>query len=134
MLLVAEEDVLGDRQVGAQRQLLVDDDDAHGLGIPDGAEFADVAVIDDLALVGPARPDAGENVHESGLAGAVLAAHGVDLTAADIEGDVVERLELPEGLGDVPHPEDEIVRLPARNGLARLARRLPGHSPTSSAV
>ena len=31
--LVAEEDVLGDREVGAEGQLLVDDDDAGGLAV-----------------------------------------------------------------------------------------------------
>ena len=38
--LVAEEDVLGDRQVGHQRELLVDDDDALGLGVVDRVEPA----------------------------------------------------------------------------------------------
>ena len=37
--LVAEEDVLGDRQLGDQRQLLVDDDDAGGLALPDVLEL-----------------------------------------------------------------------------------------------
>ena len=47
--LVAEEDVLGDRQVRAERQLLVDDDDAALLAVADAGELARLAVEDDLA-------------------------------------------------------------------------------------
>ena len=45
--LVAEEDVLGDRQLGDQRELLVDDHDAGVLAGADVAELALLALVDD---------------------------------------------------------------------------------------
>ncbi|MPM61620.1 hypothetical protein SDC9_108480 [bioreactor metagenome] len=72
-LLVAEEHVLSDREVGDQRQLLMDDGDAFALTVVDLAEFADLAVIDDIALIGAVGVDAGQDVHQRRFSGAVLA-------------------------------------------------------------
>ena len=47
--LVVEEDVLGDREVGAQRELLVDDDDALGLAVADVPELDGLVLEDDVA-------------------------------------------------------------------------------------
>src|SRR5690606_35790756 len=80
--LVAEEDVLRDRQLRAERQLLVDDDDAGVLAVADAAELALPPVEDDLTLVRAVRVDAGQHLHQRRLPGAVLTADGVDLTAA----------------------------------------------------
>jgi hypothetical protein len=77
--LVAEEDVLGDGELGDQRQLLVDDDDARLLGGADVRNVHGLALEEDLAFVGAVRPHPGEHLHQGGLAGAVLAADGVDL-------------------------------------------------------
>ena len=90
--LVVEEDVLGNRKVGAQRELLVDDDDALGLAVADVAERHRLALEDDVALVAAVRVDPAQHVHEGGLAGAVLAADGVDLAAPDREGHVLSAL------------------------------------------
>ena len=72
-LLVAEEDVLGDRQQRHQRQFLVDDDDAELLAVGDAREAALLALEDDLAVVGAVRIDAAQHLHQRRLAGAVLA-------------------------------------------------------------
>nr|GFD54620.1 hypothetical protein [Tanacetum cinerariifolium] len=49
---VAHEDVFCHRQIGDQRQLLVDDDDPGGLGFADGLGFERLAVPDDFAVPG----------------------------------------------------------------------------------
>ena len=48
--LVAEKDVLGDRQQRHQRQFLVDDDDAEMLAVGDARKAALLALVDDLRL------------------------------------------------------------------------------------
>ena len=85
-LLVAEEDVLRDREVGDQRELLVDDHDPDVLAVADAAEVDGLAVVDDLAVVAAGRVDARQHLHQRGLAGAVLTADRVDLAAARRRG------------------------------------------------
>src|SRR5665648_779094 len=89
--LVAQEDVLGDRQVGAQRELLVDDHDAVVLAVPDPAELDRLALEGDLAVIGAVRVHPGENLHQGGLACPVLPADRVNLPRADRERDVLQR-------------------------------------------
>jgi hypothetical protein len=75
----AEENVFTDTEFVDQRELLGDDGDAGGLGVADGVE-GDRAVVDaEFALVGAVRMDAGEELDEGRLAGAVFAAEGVNL-------------------------------------------------------
>ena len=97
--LVAEEDVLGDGQVRAQRQFLVDDDDAALFALPDVGELADLAVEVDLAGVGAVRVHPGQHLHQRRFAGAVLAADGVDLLPTHRQADVLQRLHAGEFLG-----------------------------------
>jgi hypothetical protein len=77
----AEEDVLGDGEVRGQEGLLVDHGDAFvssfdGIGEVDRAAFPE-----HLAAV--ATVHAGDNLHEGGFAGAVLAHDKVDLAGLD---------------------------------------------------
>ena len=119
LALIVEEDVLGDRQVGAEGELLMDDDDALRLAVAEALELHLVAHEDDVAVVGAVRVDPRQHLHEGGFAGAVLAADGVDLAALDREVHVRERLDAGEGLGDVAHLENDLAhvrRLP-REGL-----------------
>ncbi len=104
--LVAEEQVLGDRELRDQRELLVDDHDAGLLGLLDVREADFLALEDDLAGVGAVRVDAGEDLHQGRLAGTVLAADRVDLAGTDVERDLRECLHTRELLGDRPHLED----------------------------
>ena len=80
--LVAEEDVLGDRQQRHQRQFLMDDDDAERARCRRCARTPLLALEEDLALVGAVRIDAAQHLHQRRLAGAVLAADRVDLAVA----------------------------------------------------
>ena len=57
-LLVAEEDVLRDGEVGDERELLMDDHDPLGLGVVDAREADGAAAVVDLALVGAGGLDA----------------------------------------------------------------------------
>src|SRR6478609_4011780 len=84
-VLVADEEVLGDREQRDECQLLVDDHDAGSLGVADVAELHLRAVEVDLAAVGAVRVDPGEHLHQGRLPGAVLAADAVDLAALNIE-------------------------------------------------
>ena len=77
--LVAEEHVLGDRQERHERQFLVDDDDPEVLGLGDVAERHRLALVEDVARVGPVRVDTRQHFHQRRLAGTVLAADGMDL-------------------------------------------------------
>ena len=108
-LLVAEEDVLGDRQQRHQRQFLVDDDDADALGIVDAGKTAFLAEEADRALVAAMRIDARQHLHERRLAGAVLADDGVYFAGAHIQVDVLQRLHAGKRLGDVAHFKNDVV-------------------------
>src|SRR5690606_10787320 len=74
----------------------------------DAAEGAALPVEVDLALVRAVRVDAGEHLHQRRLAGAVLAADGVDLTAPHGQVDVLQRLDAGERLGDPGHPQNVV--------------------------
>ena len=100
---VAEEDVLGNRELGHQRQLLVDDDDADLLAVVDATKAPLGAQVTDLAAVVAMRVDARQHLHQRRFAGAVLADDGVDFTLADGQIDVVERIHAGEGFDDPPH-------------------------------
>ncbi len=102
----AEEDVLGDGQLGDERELLVDDRDAGGLALADVAEPHHLALVDDVALVAAERVDARQHLHQRRLAGAVLADDRVDLAGLHLDRHVVQRLDAGELLADGAHLED----------------------------
>src|SRR3954449_6176130 len=87
--LVAEHEVLGDAQVRGERELLVDHGDPQLLGVARAVEAHLLALQLDVAVV-PAL-GLGEQLHQRGLAGAVLAGHGVHLAPAHLEVDAVDR-------------------------------------------
>ena len=104
MRLGAEIDVLRHRQVRRECQLLVDDGDAVPLGrdrVGDGHGLA----VDQQLAAGVGLVRAGQNLHQRGLAGAVLAHQRQHLAAPCLEADVVERLDPGEGLGNSAHLE-----------------------------
>ena len=95
--LPAGEDVLGNRKLRHQRAFLMHDADAEIAGRL-FVELADFGAIDqDAALV--ARIDAGDDLAEGRLAGAVFAEQRTDFTALDAHRDVVERPHAGEELG-----------------------------------
>ena len=103
--LAPEQHVLGDRQVGRERKLLIDDRDAVLPGRERTGDGDGLPVDQDLAarirLVG-----AGQDLHQRRFAGAVLAHERMDFAGMDLERDVRERPHAGERLGDVAHLED----------------------------
>ena len=95
---MADEDVLRDRQVREQARLLVDDRDAQRPRVRGPADLRRLAVEADRSRVG--LMDAGQDLDQRALAGAVLADQAVDLAGQQLQRDVVERLRRPESLRD----------------------------------
>src|SRR5699024_2078080 len=81
--LAPHEDVLGDRQVGKERRLLVDDRDSCALRFGCRGEIHRFAIEDEIP--GIALIEACDDLHQSGFARAVLADERVDRTAVDRE-------------------------------------------------
>jgi len=117
---LGHEDVLGDGGVAAQRDLLVHQADAqpHGMGRAVDAHIQ--AVERDRALVG--LVDAVDDVHQRGLAGAVLAAQGVDLAGTQREVHARERARSAEALADAAQREQRL-RVVAHSPIPLVPRR-----------
>jgi hypothetical protein len=71
------------------------------------------------------RVDARQHLHQRGLAGAVLADHGVDLAGAHAQVHVLQRGHAVKALRDAAHVEDRVVHLVSL--LARMvhAKKVP---------
>ncbi len=102
--LAAHEDVLGDRQVGEQRRLLVDHRDAGRLGLGGRAEVDVVTLEPERAAV--ALVDARHDLDQRGLAGAVLPDERVDRAGVDGQAARPQGTHGAERLGDVRQLED----------------------------
>ena len=106
--LDAEHDVLGDGEDRDQHEVLVDHADAGADRVAGAAELDRLAVDEDLALVRPV--EAGEDVHQRGLAGAVLAEQAEDLARPDRQVHVGIGDDAAEPLGDAPSSMSTLVR------------------------
>ena len=84
---------------GKQQQLLEDRGDAAALGVVRVREAHDLAVQADGAGVG--LVDAGDDLDQRRLAGAVLAEQRMHLAGADVEADPVQRAHAGKRLGDL---------------------------------
>ena len=95
-----EAEVLRHRQVVAERELLMDDADAGGERLlrPLKSRRACRTTLDVPAV---RLVDAGEDLSERALAGAVLAAERMTGPRGDREADVLEREDAGKSLGDV---------------------------------
>ena len=82
-LLVAEEHVLDDVEVVAQRQVLIDGRDPVRLGVARAVEVDRLALPEDLPLVGLPEPEM--VLISDGLAGAVVAGERGDLAGRNGE-------------------------------------------------
>ena len=98
MLLAAEEHVLDDVEVVAQREVLVDDLDAERRGVLGAVDRDRLALEEELPGVGAV--DAGDRLDQRRLAGAVVTDEGGDLARVDLEVDVVQHLDGAEALVD----------------------------------
>src|SRR5580704_6956163 len=86
--------VFGHGQVGDERELLVDEQDALLLGVERTGEGERLTLEDDLA--GVRLQAAGQYLHERRLARAILTAEGVDLARTQVEADIFQRLHARE--------------------------------------
>ena len=133
--LVAEHDVLGDGEDRDQHEVLVDHADPGRHGVAGPGEVLDDVVEHDLALVG--LVEAVEDVHQRGLAGAVLTQQAVDLAGQDLERDPVVGHQRAEALGDVAKDELHGTASYSRDGSwgmqtgGRLLSRPPSDGATS---
>ena len=123
--LARGEDVLGDRQVAEQVQLLEDHADAvRRPRRPDVAKDDRLAVEQDA----PERRllDAGDDLHQRRLAGAVLADQHVDRAAAHLEIGLLDRDGAGIDLRDVFEPQDDVVSVGRAHGYRPDRRASPG--------
>ncbi len=126
--LHADEDVLGDGQVGEERRLLEDDRDPGRLRLLGVVEDRLLAVEQQPAGVGPV--DAGEDLDERRLAGAVLADEAVHLTGEELDVAVLERVNGAEALLGVFEREDWAGRaVSSRSSASRWGRRAERGAP-----
>ena len=108
--IVSHEHVVEDRQVGNDRQLLMDDRDQPRIGAMPGRQSR--AVHEDLAL--SRRNEPAEDLHERALAGAVLAAEPVHLAGRQLEVHLLEGDDAAIGLAQSFDVEDPPRRLCSR--------------------
>jgi hypothetical protein len=122
--LAAGEDVGGHRQVGKGEHLLVDHADAPFEPLARAREVQRLAAPVHGAAVGP--QDAGQDLEQRGLPGAILAHQGVRLPLGHREGHASQRLDGAEGLADVAEFEPCHGRGSARH--LTTPRGAAGHS------
>src|SRR4051812_48293071 len=97
--LPAGEDVFADAGGFGERQVLVDGLDAALAGVAGAGEGRPLALVPELAVV--RLEDARDHLDEGGLAGPVVAGERQDLAAAQLEADLLERVDAAEALADL---------------------------------
>ena len=113
---VTEHEVLGDREPGDEPELLVHHADARVDRLTRRCEVDPPAVEGDRALVGAVQ--AGEDVRQRRLPGAVLAQQRVHLAQRRIEVDPVVCDDPGEPLRDAPHRDGRGLRCRHRSSRA----------------
>ena len=98
-LIQAEDDVLRDGQHVDQLEVLVDHADAVGKSVLRGVDADLLIVFEDAPLV--RHIDAGEHIHQRGLAAAVFTEQAQNLAAVDRQIDIVICHYLAESLRDI---------------------------------
>src|SRR5262245_60132150 len=119
----AGEDVLGDGQVGEDRRLLVHRDDPETVCCLRVADVDEVPVDANLALVG--LDDPGEDLHQRGLAGAILTDERMDGAGLDGEADIGQCIDAAVALRDS-------LELDEWRRLRRHQRVYPAGTPPST--
>ena len=121
--LRAEKDVLRDGEIGRDAELLMHHADPGGARVARRAEVNRLAV--DPHFAGVAGVDAGDDLHQRALAGAVLARDAVDRARPQREIDAPQRVDAAERLGDSRQFQARRRHLPAlrlRSGTAPPSR------------
>ena len=107
--LAPDIDVFRHGQVLHEVQLLMDDADAERLRVARAVDVDMLSKEFDRAAV--ARVDAGQHLHERRLAGAVFADQRHDLSLADLQLRVVQRVDAREVFLDTGHSENRFGHL-----------------------
>ncbi len=139
--MAVDKEVLGHRQVGNDRGMLIDAGDprAPGAAVRDGRR--ELAAEADLAAVG--RTKSGQDAHQSGLACAVAADERMGFPGQDADARVLQRHCRPVALGDADRLDDRRLLGPAfrhgrahSRGIRACCPRAPDrrHSPLSRAA
>ena len=116
----SDENVLRHGEVAYHIEFLMDDDDSRLLRVMRIVEFDFLSLEDDRS--GILRIDAGQNLHESGFPGSVLAHQRMYLSALQRKIDMIQRVDTGEGFVDQFHLQDHFTHfLPP---LCQLLRRL----------
>ena len=110
--LAAKEDVVGRRQLRDEIELLMNDRNARPLGVLHAGELHRRAHEPDDAVV--LDVNAGENLHQRRLAGAVLADQRMNLAGPEVEVDVDQGRDTAERLGDARDFEDNAIAASAQ--------------------
>ena len=120
-ILMADENVLRDIEIGKQQRLLIDRRDAHPLRLGRARDRDAASVQPDLAAVG--LINAGDDFDQRRLAGAVLAEQRMDFAGIKRKRNVLQRLRGVEPLGDAADIENRRVALLRRVHGSFSARR-----------
>ena len=122
---VADEDVFGDGQLRKEQQLLIDDRDALGARVAGRGEMNDLVADANLARV--RAMNAGHDLDQRRLAGAVLAEQRVDLAGAHVERHVAQHRDADEGLRNATERNQwtHLSALPARRSEKILLLSAP---------
>src|SRR5208337_2413352 len=129
--LLAQKDVLPHRHFRNEGELLVHDGDSRLDRGTDGflLETQLLSLEGDCPFVGSVRIDPGKNLDQRGLARAVFPAEPVDLSAADLKGDVAQSGDARESLCHVRDIKDDVAL-----HLLLLKKRGSGASPFSTSA
>ena len=133
-VLMADEDVLGDVEVGKEQRLLIDRGDAEALALGGVADGHRLAGEQDFAAIG--LVDAGHDLDQGRLAGAVFAEQRVDFAGIERQRHVLERLGGVEPLGDVAHFKNRGCRpaIGPPGAPVPRPRRVPFQTPSSASA
>ena len=99
--LQPENDIFSGRQYVHQLEMLMDHADAVVEGVLGGADDNFLVVNEDLTIVREIYP--GEHIHQGSFAAAVLTQKRQDLTAVNIQPDLVVGDDASEPFGDIAH-------------------------------
>ncbi len=107
-----KEEILGDRQVVAERQLLVDDADADVLRVARIVEIERQRLAGEGEASGVRLRHAAQDAHQGALAGAIAADKAEHIAASDRERDFTIGEGRPKGFGDaIEHDQSALRRL-----------------------
>ncbi len=130
--LTAQEQVVGDRQVGREREVLVHRVDTQVMRVGDRLHRDDLAPERDLTLVGGDGPR--QDLGQGRLARPVVPDERDDLARSQVEPGTPERLEVTVGLGHAAHSDGRGIADRDTGGNARREHwpcllRGTGHRP-----